>query len=91
MTLKVLTDDTQQIVCCSGLHSAIDSSLLSNLQLDTIDGETLRKLVKFREDLSPLTVNVVDKDRSSALSLPSKRGIVSPILDPADLVGGSFQ
>ena len=95
MTFKVLTDDTQRVICRSGIRSALDSSS-SNLRLDPIDGESLRNFVKFREDSirenqSPPMDNIVDQDRSSASSAaPSEKPIVRPIIDPADLVGRSF-
>jgi hypothetical protein len=48
MTFKVLTDDTQKIICCSGLRPV--SSEAPNLRLDPIDGESIRKHVKFCDD-----------------------------------------
>jgi hypothetical protein len=49
--------------------------------LDPIDGESLRKFIKFRED-SPR-----DKDRPSP---PESATLRRPIIDPSDLIGRSF-
>jgi hypothetical protein len=46
MTFKVLTDNTQKVICCSNIRSAL-SSTAPNLCLDPIDGESLQKYVKF--------------------------------------------
>ena len=91
MTFKVLTDDTNQVICRSNLRSALDSSS-SNLRLDPIDGESIRQFVKFRED-SPRESPPADstgQSRSSPSSPPSEQIIVRPILDPADIIGRSF-
>ena len=49
MTFRVLTDDTHKVICRSNIRSALDSTA-PNLRLDPIDGESLRKYVRFRDD-----------------------------------------
>jgi hypothetical protein len=49
MTFKVLTDDTQKVICRSNIRSAL-SSTAPNLRLDPIDRESLQNYVKFHED-----------------------------------------
>jgi hypothetical protein len=91
MTFKVVTDDTKQIICRSGLRLALNSSS-SNIRLDLIDGTSLRQFVNIREDSaqeSPPSDTAVD-DRSSSSSPPSPSAIVRPILDPHCLIGRSF-
>ena len=84
MTFKVLTDDTQRVICRSGIRSALDTAS-SNLRLDPIDGESMRQFIKFREDSARKKQTLAD-DRSSHPESP----IVRPIIDPADLIGRSF-
>jgi hypothetical protein len=60
MTFKVLTDDTQKVLCRSNIGSALNFAT-PNLRLDTIDGEWLRQYVKFRDD-SPRETNMSDED-----------------------------
>jgi hypothetical protein len=49
MTYKILTDDTQKVITRSSIRSAAKESA-PNLRLDPIDGESIRKFVKFRSD-----------------------------------------
>jgi hypothetical protein len=49
MTFKVLTDDTQKVICCSNIRSALISTV-PNLCLDLINRESLWKYVKFHKD-----------------------------------------
>jgi hypothetical protein len=49
MTFKILTDDTQKVICCSNICSAPGLNA-QNLYLDLIEGESLRKYVKLCDD-----------------------------------------
>jgi hypothetical protein len=92
MPFKVLTEDTQKVICHSNICSAL-SSTAPNLQLDPINRESLWNYVKFCEDSHGEAIDQTsDEDRLSPLSAssPSSSAIVRPIIDPADLIGRLF-
>lgn len=74
MTYQILTDDTQKVIHCSNIHSALDSNS-ANLKVDLLNGEM--DIDKPANTDIVKSVNEIDKT-------PLK------IIDPEELIGKTF-
>jgi len=91
LTYKILTDDTQKVVTRSRIRSALNE-VAPNLRLDPIDGESIRKFVKFRGDSKRESTNDnhAEDDQSSQPNPTPQPKLTIPVFDPSDLIGRTF-